>query len=84
MLQVESEYPGVLLNDSSLKIYVTVDGTVESFKYMHTNKIHISKMSDEVTVQIINRYGSSTLTKTQCGPLPSSSVTPSPTDEPGM
>ena len=94
LLVIECKYPGVLLVDPSLKINVTVDDVKTSLEF--ANKLHRS--SDEVMVQIINRYGESKPTIKQCGPAPSpvpsstaippptpsSSVTPIPKDKPGL
>ena len=96
LLVIECKYPGVQLDDPSLKINVTVDDVNTSFKF--ANKLHVNGTSDEVTVQIINKYGESKPTIKQCGPAPSpvpsstaippstpsSSVTPIPKDKPGL
>ena len=69
LLVIECKYPGVQLDDSSLKINVTVDDVNTSLEF--ANKVHVNGTSDEVTVQIINRYGESEPTIKQCGPAPS-------------
>ena len=96
LLVIECKYPGVPLDDSSLKINVTVDDVKTSLEF--AIKLHVNGTSDEVTVQIINRYGESKPTIKQCGPAPSpvpsstvippptpsSFVTPIPKDKPGL
>ena len=96
LLVIECKYPGVPLDDPSLKINVTVDDVNTSFKF--ANKVHVNGTSEEVTVQIINRFGVSKPTIKQCEPVPSpvpsstvippsapsSSVTPIPKDNPGL
>ena len=69
LLVIECKYPGVPLDDPSLKINVTVDDVNTSFKF--ANKLYVNRTSDEVTVQIINRYRESKPTIKQCGPAPS-------------
>ena len=93
LLVIECKYPGVQLDDSSLKINVTVDDVNTFFKF--ANKVHVNGTSDEVTVQIINRYRESKPTIKQCepvlSPVPSSTVltsppipSPIPKDKPGL